>query len=154
MKLASFALVVALGLSLSAHAQETTLRLEKKGEIWKKALCTTDEGPTSCGLPQSLGLRFDIQGDIARPSEPGRVTQLKQTFRETPFRVDFALFWARPIDETKPDYLVTQIRFSHETNGLLAECSRYNPAELANALSIGSCAGVMNGEQVGVSVSN
>lgn len=164
MKFSRVALFSAVLLSIStvransAQAQEERLTIEKKGQLWKKTACATDAErgnlTSLCNLPQPIGVAWAISGEMKRPSEPGRLTQLKHTQESSPFRVDMTLFWARPLDVTKPDYIVTQIRLTHETAGFLAECSRYNAAELANALAIGSCSGPLEGEQVGVSVSN
>jgi len=142
-------LVLPLLLPSLAAADETALTLAKRLDVWTRALCAASE---VC-LPAPTGLGWDFAGTLARPESAGSATSLKQRFQGSPYSVELAVYWARPRVETDPDAIVTQVRLFHETRGLVAECSRYDDARASVAIGLGSCSGVVDGEQVGVSVS-
>ena len=49
-------------------------------------------------------------------------------------------------------YVVTQIQIGDSTGRVFADCTRYDDAKAFAGLPVGSCAGIKDGQEIGVAV--
>ena len=125
--------------------------LELKGSfaVWKRPVCDTGlncETPTAIAEPVAADVQFQI------PLAFGASLVSSSTYRTSSWKVELSLVWVNPkLDDSTPPYVVTQLRLSEDSMGVVAECSRYDGVTDLKFLLPGSCSGRNGATMFGVS---
>lgn len=126
--------------SFSGSGRPFPIFIRLKAQVWeKKSTRTGDAKYDLIGSGESLSARIPLHS---------KVTFVKREMIRGDLVVLVTFYQVTP--EIGLPYISTQTRLIHRVRGLLAECSRYD-ALASPDIGIGSCSGVLDGHQIGVS---
>ncbi len=144
--------IVPAGLALLACASAAQARdpLNIQGQLalWQRPVCKVPD----CKQAEPNGVFWDVGLSLQPPTDsktPGTTTK---EVTNGPWAVRISFYWVQPSGENAKDYVVTQLRLSHEKLGFLAECSRYDTAQDIEPFPVGACSGAAEATQYGVSL--
>lgn len=114
--------------------------------LWKRPMCLEQK---NCPLPQAFGSAWNVEIELPRPSQPGTSTVKSVTLTQNDWNVVVSIYWVLPPSPER-DYIVSQFKLTHATNGFVFECSRYDAPELIKGFPTGACSGRVGSEQIGI----
>lgn len=124
----------------AAAARPIQIFIRLQAQVWEKESTRTHDSkyyPVGPREPLSLRIQPDLE-----------LTIVKRVFVRGDLEVLITFYQVSP--EKGLPYVSTQTRITHRKRGLLAECSRYDALKSPD-IGIGSCSGVLDGHQIGVS---
>lgn len=116
--------------------------------LWNRPVCSE---PKNCPLPQPFGSPWVTQIELSRPTQSGTSTVKSATLKQTDWTAVVSMYWVLP-PAPERDYIVTQIKLTHSTHGLVFECSRYDGPDAMTGFPTGACSGRIGLEQIGISM--
>ena len=143
------ALSAVLPTSIGRVNPQGALELKGSFAIWQRPVCDTGlncEMPTAIAQPVAADVEFRI------PLSFGASLVSISTYRTGSWKVELSLVWFNSkLNDPTPPYLVTQLRLSEDSRGVVAECSRYDGVADLKFLLPGSCSGRNGSLMFGVS---
>lgn len=128
--------------------QAQSKSLSSQISLWQRDPCLPHD---ACQLPQPLGKPIKSTLDISPPTPPEKIAKSSKTYGLDSFSVTLELYITQKYD-TKT-VLITQVYLLDTTGNLIAQCTRYDDFDIISFFPVGSCSGIYNSKQVGVSFS-
>lgn len=117
--------------------------------VWQRPPCLPTK---NCELPKALGAPqfFSFQTPAIENLKPGTHPATPVELKVNEFSVRLEVYTVVKTDLSK-SYLVTQEYLSDSKNILISQCSQYHNIEDVDFFPVGSCSGLSNNMQVGMS---